>query len=147
MPDHSEYRIEATAFPHRGQVRGSSGIDRAVVARLGKTGEAVVVWDIAGGDIHCDISDPDSVSAAVETTPRCAVPSTRECGGAETRTMARHKRQLTQSLAADSDREPDDVAAGGRRTVADETGEGRVSDALDAAVRIMRAAFDASRAQ
>jgi hypothetical protein len=48
--------------------------------------------------------------------------------GAETRTTARHKQQLTQSLAADVDREPDDVAAGGRRTVADETGEGRVSD-------------------
>jgi hypothetical protein len=29
--------------------------------------------------------------------------------GAETRTMARHKQQLTQSLAADLDREPDDV--------------------------------------
>ena len=28
----------------------------------------MVVWDIAGGDIHCDISDPDSVSAAIETT-------------------------------------------------------------------------------
>jgi hypothetical protein len=41
-----QYRIEATAFPHRGRVRGSSGIDRAVVARLRKTGEAVVVWDI-----------------------------------------------------------------------------------------------------
>jgi hypothetical protein len=45
VPDQSEYRIEATAFPHRGQVRGSSGIDRAVVARLRKTGEAVVVWE------------------------------------------------------------------------------------------------------
>jgi 8-oxo-dGTP diphosphatase len=31
-------------------------------------------------------------------------------------------------MGADLDREPDDVAAGGRRTVADETGEGRVSD-------------------
>jgi len=106
-----QYRIEATAFAHRGQVLGSSGIDRAVVARLHKTGEAVVVWDIANGDIHCDISDPGSVSASVETTAALHGPPTRE-----------------RWLAADLDREPDDVAAGGRRTLADETGEGRVTD-------------------
>ena len=60
---------------------GASGIGHAVAARLRKAGEAVVVWDIAGGDIHCDISDPDSVSAAIETTvaqhgpPTCLVTS------------------------------------------------------------------------
>jgi NAD(P)-dependent dehydrogenase (short-subunit alcohol dehydrogenase family) len=47
---------------------GGSGIGRAVVERLRSAGDDVVVWDIAGGDIECDISDPDSVSAAIETT-------------------------------------------------------------------------------
>jgi len=28
----------------------------------------VVVWDIKDGDIHCDVSDPESVSAAIEQT-------------------------------------------------------------------------------
>jgi catechol 2,3-dioxygenase-like lactoylglutathione lyase family enzyme len=28
----------------------------------------VVVWDIKDGDIHCDVSDPESVSAAIEHT-------------------------------------------------------------------------------
>ena len=28
----------------------------------------VVVWDIEDGDIHCDVSDPESVSAAIEHT-------------------------------------------------------------------------------
>ncbi|MGZ5364009.1 MAG: SDR family NAD(P)-dependent oxidoreductase [Mycobacterium sp.] len=47
---------------------GASGIGAAVVARLRDAGDAVVVWDLAGGDIACDISDPTSVSAAVEET-------------------------------------------------------------------------------
>jgi NAD(P)-dependent dehydrogenase (short-subunit alcohol dehydrogenase family) len=29
-----------------------------------------VVWDLSGGDIDCDISDPDAVSAAMERTVR-----------------------------------------------------------------------------
>ncbi|MGZ5392422.1 MAG: SDR family NAD(P)-dependent oxidoreductase [Mycobacterium sp.] len=47
---------------------GASGIGAAVVARLRDAGDAVVVWDLAGGDIACDISDPTSVTAAVEET-------------------------------------------------------------------------------
>jgi NAD(P)-dependent dehydrogenase (short-subunit alcohol dehydrogenase family) len=47
---------------------GGSGIGLAVVERLRATGADVVVWDIKGGDIDCDISDPDSVSAAVDRT-------------------------------------------------------------------------------
>jgi NAD(P)-dependent dehydrogenase (short-subunit alcohol dehydrogenase family) len=35
---------------------------------LRANGVDVVVWDIEGGDIHCDISDPDSVSAAITRT-------------------------------------------------------------------------------
>ena len=47
---------------------GASGIGRAVAARLREAGHSVVVWDISGGDIACDISDPDSVSAAIDRT-------------------------------------------------------------------------------
>ncbi len=47
---------------------GGSGIGLAVVERLRATGADFVVWDIKGGDIDCDISDPDSVSAAVDRT-------------------------------------------------------------------------------
>jgi NAD(P)-dependent dehydrogenase (short-subunit alcohol dehydrogenase family) len=47
---------------------GGSGIGRAVVERLRHAGQDVVVWDIKGGDIDCDISDPGSVSAAIDQT-------------------------------------------------------------------------------
>ena len=47
---------------------GGSGIGDATAARLREAGVDVVVWDRANGDIDCDISDPDSVSAAVEQT-------------------------------------------------------------------------------
>ncbi len=47
---------------------GGSGIGRAVVDRLREAGQTVVVWDISGGDIDCDISDPESVSTALEQT-------------------------------------------------------------------------------
>lgn len=47
---------------------GASGIGSAVVDRLRGQGREVVVWDLTGGDIACDISDPDSVEAAIERT-------------------------------------------------------------------------------
>lgn len=47
---------------------GASGIGAAVTDRLRAAGLPVVVWDISGGDIACDISDPDSVSAAIDRT-------------------------------------------------------------------------------
>ena len=43
---------------------GGSGIGSAVVERLRKAGKNVVVWDAKGGDIACDMSDPDAVTAA-----------------------------------------------------------------------------------
>jgi NAD(P)-dependent dehydrogenase (short-subunit alcohol dehydrogenase family) len=47
---------------------GASGIGAAVVRRLRDAGETVVVWDRAGGDIACDISDPESVESAMTRT-------------------------------------------------------------------------------
>jgi NAD(P)-dependent dehydrogenase (short-subunit alcohol dehydrogenase family) len=47
---------------------GGSGIGSAVVERLRKVGHDVVAWDLRGGDITCDISDPESVSVAMEQT-------------------------------------------------------------------------------
>jgi NAD(P)-dependent dehydrogenase (short-subunit alcohol dehydrogenase family) len=47
---------------------GVSGIGKAVVDRLRTARGDVVVWDINGGDIHCDVSDPESVSAAMDQT-------------------------------------------------------------------------------
>ncbi len=47
---------------------GASGIGLAVAERLRAGGDNVVVWDIDGGDIDCDISDPESVSAAIGRT-------------------------------------------------------------------------------
>jgi NAD(P)-dependent dehydrogenase (short-subunit alcohol dehydrogenase family) len=47
---------------------GASGIGREVAALLREAGHDVVVWDQSGGDIECDISDPDSVSAAMAAT-------------------------------------------------------------------------------
>jgi NAD(P)-dependent dehydrogenase (short-subunit alcohol dehydrogenase family) len=49
---------------------GGSGIGREVAARLRATGHGVVVWDLTGGDIACDVSDPDAVAAAMEQTVR-----------------------------------------------------------------------------
>jgi NAD(P)-dependent dehydrogenase (short-subunit alcohol dehydrogenase family) len=49
---------------------GASGIGREVAARLREAGHGVVVWDLSGGDIACDVSDPDAVSAAMEQTVR-----------------------------------------------------------------------------
>lgn len=47
---------------------GASGIGREVATRLRDEGHDVVVWDLVDGDIDCDISDPDAVSAAMERT-------------------------------------------------------------------------------
>ena len=49
---------------------GASGIGREVTALLRDAGHHVVVWDLSGGDIVCDISDPAAVSAAMEHTVR-----------------------------------------------------------------------------
>ena len=49
---------------------GASGIGREVAGRLREAGNDVVVWDLSGGDIDCDISDPDAVSASMEQTVR-----------------------------------------------------------------------------
>ena len=43
-------------------------IGAATVSRLRAAGHDVVSWDRTGGDIQCDISDPESVSAALEST-------------------------------------------------------------------------------
>jgi NAD(P)-dependent dehydrogenase (short-subunit alcohol dehydrogenase family) len=47
---------------------GGSGIGSAVTDRLRTAGADVVVWDLEGGDIDCDISDPAAVSAAIDKT-------------------------------------------------------------------------------
>lgn len=49
---------------------GASGIGLEVVAQLRDAGHDVVAWDLSGADIDCDVSDPDSVSAAMEQTLR-----------------------------------------------------------------------------
>ena len=47
---------------------GASGIGSAAADRLRSAGHDVITWDLRGGDITCDISDPDAVSAALEQT-------------------------------------------------------------------------------
>ena len=49
---------------------GASGIGREVTRRLRDAGHDVVVWDLSGGDIVCDVSDPDAVSMAMKRTVR-----------------------------------------------------------------------------
>jgi NAD(P)-dependent dehydrogenase (short-subunit alcohol dehydrogenase family) len=49
---------------------GGSGIGREVAGRLRDAGHDVVVWDLTGGDIACDVSDPNAVSVAMEQTVR-----------------------------------------------------------------------------
>jgi len=49
---------------------GASGIGREVAARLRDAGHDVVVWDLSGGDIECDISSPEAVSTAIDRTVR-----------------------------------------------------------------------------
>jgi NAD(P)-dependent dehydrogenase (short-subunit alcohol dehydrogenase family) len=47
---------------------GGSGIGRAVVDRLRMAGNDVVAWDVKGGDIACDVSDPEAVASAIGKT-------------------------------------------------------------------------------
>ena len=47
---------------------GASGIGRSVVGMLRDAGNDVVVWDQTGGDIDCDVSNPEAVSAAMNQT-------------------------------------------------------------------------------
>jgi NAD(P)-dependent dehydrogenase (short-subunit alcohol dehydrogenase family) len=47
---------------------GASGIGQSVAGLLRDAGHDVVVWDLAGGDIDCDVSDPDAVAAAMAKT-------------------------------------------------------------------------------
>lgn len=49
---------------------GGSGIGRGTATLLRDAGHDVVVWDLSGGDIDCDVSDFDAVSAAMEQTVR-----------------------------------------------------------------------------
>ncbi|BBZ40701.1 short-chain dehydrogenase [Mycobacterium conspicuum] len=49
---------------------GASGIGRETAGLLRDVGHDVVVWDLSGGDIVCDVSDPDAVAAAMERTVR-----------------------------------------------------------------------------
>ncbi|OBK15126.1 SDR family NAD(P)-dependent oxidoreductase [Mycobacterium asiaticum] len=49
---------------------GGSGIGRETANLLRDAGHDVVVWDLSGGDIDCDVSDFDAVSAAMEQTVR-----------------------------------------------------------------------------
>jgi NAD(P)-dependent dehydrogenase (short-subunit alcohol dehydrogenase family) len=58
-------------------VGGGSGIG-ADVARLQRdSGLEVLTWDIAGGDLACDVTDPDQIdAAAAETLDRLGVPDT-----------------------------------------------------------------------
>jgi NAD(P)-dependent dehydrogenase (short-subunit alcohol dehydrogenase family) len=47
---------------------GASGIGSVAAERLRSAGHDVITWDLRGGDIDCDISDPDAVSAALAQT-------------------------------------------------------------------------------
>jgi NAD(P)-dependent dehydrogenase (short-subunit alcohol dehydrogenase family) len=57
-------------------VGGGSGIGAAVVARYRAAGAEVLTWDLADGDITCDIADPAQVDEATAATiDRLGVPS------------------------------------------------------------------------
>lgn len=48
---------------------GASGIGAGIVKRLRDEGARAVSWDISdGGDVQCDVSEPESVAAAMERT-------------------------------------------------------------------------------
>jgi NAD(P)-dependent dehydrogenase (short-subunit alcohol dehydrogenase family) len=73
---------------------GGSGIGSAVTDRLRNGGADVVVWDLEGGDIDCDISDPAAVSAAIDQTVADHGPPDRLVACAGTRGSA-----MTQAQA------------------------------------------------
>lgn len=62
---------------------GASGIGCSVADMLRNAGHDVVTWDIQGGDIVCDISDPKAVAAAIDRTVAEHGPPTRvvACAG------------------------------------------------------------------
>jgi NAD(P)-dependent dehydrogenase (short-subunit alcohol dehydrogenase family) len=62
--------MSASSAPTALVTGGASGIGREVAGRLRDAGHDVVVWDLSGADITCDVSDPDAVSAAMEQTVR-----------------------------------------------------------------------------
>jgi NAD(P)-dependent dehydrogenase (short-subunit alcohol dehydrogenase family) len=47
---------------------GASGIGKATAELLVAQGAKVVTWDIAGGDVQCDVTDLDSIEAAMKQT-------------------------------------------------------------------------------
>lgn len=49
-------------------VGGASGIGAAAADRHRALGHEVVVWDLDGGDVRCDVTDPDQIDAAVVAT-------------------------------------------------------------------------------
>lgn len=57
---------------------GMSGIGRSTVEAMRRSGTTVVVWDvIEGADVHCDVSDVESIRSAMATTvDRWGVPDT-----------------------------------------------------------------------
>lgn len=56
-------------------VGGGSGIGAAVAERQRAAGIDVLTWDRVGGDLECDILDPDEIgSATADTVARLGVP-------------------------------------------------------------------------
>lgn len=54
---------------------GASGIGQAAADRLRTAGHDVITWDLRGGDIECDISQPDAVATALtQTITQAGVP-------------------------------------------------------------------------
>ena len=133
----------ALSYPTAGTAR--------LAAAVARRGEGGTTLDALSDWLHAeyrDFRDPlDQLGRMFEENPILR--------GAETLAMAHHKQQLTQSLADDLGREPGDVVV----TLVGGAIDGVVAallqmrpdradsaETLDAAVLVMRAAFDASRA-
>jgi NAD(P)-dependent dehydrogenase (short-subunit alcohol dehydrogenase family) len=55
---------------------GGSGIGKATCELLAKEGAVPVAWDISGEGVHCDVTNPQSVDAAIaETVEAYGVPT------------------------------------------------------------------------